>query len=77
MTVVSAMSSLGLDATLVERVMDPAATENRHEISASSDFGTLSVTLANRSLPGNPKSSELAALSLVRFVENPRADLVL
>lgn len=76
-TVVSAISGVGLDATTVELVMDPSVVENRHEIRAAGDFGTLTVTLENRPLQGNPKSSELAALALVRFVENRFADLVL
>jgi aspartate dehydrogenase len=69
-TVVSALSGLGLDATIVELVSDPSANRNRHEIRASGDFGSLSIVIENRVLKANPKSSELAALALVRLAEN-------
>jgi len=75
-TVVSALSGVGLDATVVELVSDPSATTNRHEIQAAGDFGSLAITLENRPLLANPKSSELAALALVRLVENEVSDLV-
>lgn len=76
-TVVSALSGLGLDVTTVELIADPSASANRHEIHAVGDFGALTVTLENRPLAANPKSSELAALSLVRSVENEAAEFVL
>lgn len=76
-TVVSALSGIGLDATRVELVSDPRAAVNRHEIHAAGEFGCLSVTVENRPLRANPKSSELAALALVRLAENERTDLVI
>lgn len=76
-TVVSALSGIGLDETIVELVADPSATENCHEISASGDFGSLAITLRNRPLHANPKSSELAALALVRLAENEVAEFIL
>ena len=69
-TVTTALSSgKGLDATEVELVADPASTVNRHLIRATGAFGTLSVEIENRPLAENPRSSELAALALVRLVE--------
>jgi aspartate dehydrogenase len=76
-TIVSALSGMGLDATTVELICDPLAVSNRHEIQATGDFGSLLVRLQNRPLQSNPKSSELAALSLVRLLENETSDLVL
>lgn len=76
-TVVSALSGIGLDATRVELVSDPQAVANRHEIHASGEFGSLAVTVENRPLQANPKSSELAALALVRLAENEVTDLVI
>lgn len=76
-TVVSALSGVGLDATVVELICDPEARANRHEIHASGDFGVLAVSVENRPLQANPKSSELAALALVRLAENEAAELVL
>ncbi|QWW71325.1 aspartate dehydrogenase [Rhizobium sp. WYJ-E13] len=65
-----ALSGLGLDKTQVELVADPGARGNRHELFARGDFGTMNVSIENRPLATNPKSSELAALSLVRLVES-------
>jgi aspartate dehydrogenase len=76
-TVVSALAGIGLDETIVELVADPSAADNCHEISASGDFGSLAITLKNRPLHANPKSSELAALALVRLAENEVAELIL
>jgi aspartate dehydrogenase len=76
-TVVSALSGIGLDRTVVELVSDPLAHNNRHELHAEGDFGVLSITLENRPLQSNPKSSELAALALVRLAENEVSEFVL
>ena len=75
--VVCALSGIGLDKTIVELVADPSATDNCHEISATGDFGSLAITLKNRPLHANPKSSELAALALVRLAENEAAEFIL
>lgn len=68
--VISALSGIGLDRTRVELVADPAAQGNRHELVVRGAFGKLDVSIENRPLASNPKSSEMAALSLVRLVEN-------
>ena len=60
-----ALSSLGLDNTTVKLIADPAATANIHEVHATGDFGTLSFTIAGKGLPTNPRSSALAAMSVV------------
>lgn len=67
--VITAKSSgIGLDAASVELVVDPSATENRHRITATGVFGTISVEVHNKPLETNPKSSQLAALALVRLI---------
>lgn len=68
--VISALAGIGLDRTRVELVADPGAQRNRHELTARGDFGNLSVSIENRPLAANPKSSDMAALSLVRLIEN-------
>ena len=66
----SALAGVGPDRTEVVLVADPAATTNRHEITASGGFGTLDVAIANNPLPTNPKSSAMAALALARAITN-------
>ena len=66
----SALAGIGPDATEIVLVADPGATTNRHELTAVGAFGRLEVSISNNPLPGNPKSSAMAALSLVRSIEN-------
>ncbi|MGE7472308.1 aspartate dehydrogenase [Bosea sp. NPDC003192] len=68
--VISALAGIGLERTRVELVADPGITANCHRLSARGAFGRLSVTIENRPLADNPKSSEMAALSLVRVIGN-------
>lgn len=61
-----AMAGAGFDATEVELIADPQATGNRHEVVATGAFGALRFEIEGRALPDNPKSSALAAMSVVR-----------
>lgn len=65
-----ALAGVGPDATEVTLVADPSASSNRHEIRATGAFGRLRVDIENEPLPANPKTSALAALSLVRCLRN-------
>lgn len=69
-TVVTSLAGIGLDRTRVEMVADPASTINGHRIVAEGDFGRMDISLENKPLATNPKSSELTALSLVRLIEH-------
>lgn len=75
-TIITALAGVGLDQTRVIMVADPATTRNQHIIHASGDFGVLDFTIQARPLASNPKSSEMTALGLVRFVENRFRPLV-
>ncbi|MFN4170890.1 MAG: aspartate dehydrogenase [Pseudorhodobacter sp.] len=75
--VISAMAGLGLDRTTVALTADPGARLNRHSITARGEFGTMTITLENRPLATNPKSSEMTALSLVRMIENRAGVMVI
>ena len=66
----TALAGIGPDQTKVTLVADPAATTNRHEILATGAFGRLAVTIDNQPLPGNPKTSAMAALNLARCIRN-------
>ena len=63
-----ALSGIGWEETKVQLIADPTVTENIHEIAASGDFGQLQFQIAGQGLPGNPKSSALAAMSVVASV---------
>lgn len=67
-TAAIALAGIGFERTRVRLVADPASSQNRHELRASGAFGDMEMRLANVSLPDNPKTSWLAALSVERIV---------
>ena len=73
----TALAGIGPERTTITLVADPASTTNQHEIRASGAFGELEVRVANNPLPANPKTSAMAALSLVRAIENRVSPIVL
>lgn len=62
-TAAVALAGIGFSQTKVTLVADPGLSRNVHEVEASGAFGTIRVALENEALPGNPKSSWLAALN--------------
>ncbi|MEM7431023.1 MAG: aspartate dehydrogenase [Pseudomonadota bacterium] len=64
-----ALAGVGFDATHVELIADPTIGENVHEVHAEGDFGRFSFQIAGNALPNNPRSSALAAMSVVSTVE--------
>lgn len=67
---ITALAGIGFDRTSVVLVADPSARRNSHRLQVTGDFGTFDMTIENRPLATNPKSSELTALGLVRLIEN-------
>lgn len=72
-----ALAGLGPEQSRVTLVADPTIGGNRHEIRAAGAFGTMTLQFDNAALPGNPKSSAMTALGLVRLIENLNAALVI
>lgn len=60
-----ALAGIGFDETAVELIADPTVTSNIHEVRAEGDFGSFTFTIAGNGLPENPRSSALAAMSVV------------
>ncbi|MEM7302649.1 MAG: aspartate dehydrogenase [Pseudomonadota bacterium] len=60
-----ALASVGLDSVDVRLIADPYVDKNIHEIEASGEFGELFLRVQGNALPENPKSSALAAMSIV------------
>jgi aspartate dehydrogenase len=65
-----ALAGLGFDRTEVSLNADPGAPGNVHIVEAEGGFGRLRVEIENRPLDENPKTSALAALSVLRAIQN-------
>ena len=64
------LAGVGPEKTKVEIWADPHAAGNTHEITVSGEFSTLSVRIENMPDPANPKSSMLAAQSIVAVLRD-------
>lgn len=77
--VAASLSLAGIPAedTRVEIWADPDAVSNTHEITVKSDYSTLVSRIENAPDPANPKSSALAAQSIVATLRNMGAKLAI
>lgn len=64
------IAGLGADRTKVRVIADPKIKRNTHTVEASGDFGKMKLIIENESMPNNPKTSYLAALSIVSTLQN-------
>ncbi len=72
-----ALAGIGFDATKVELIADPAVERNVHEIVAEGDFGRYEFRIEGRSLPDNPRSSAITAMSVIREILKPASPIVI
>ncbi|MCL4137082.1 UNVERIFIED_CONTAM: hypothetical protein GTU68_041004 [Idotea baltica] len=64
-----ALAGIGFEETTVELWADPAIDRNIHEVEAQGAFGRFRFEIEGDPLPDNPKSSALAAMSVVAHIE--------
>lgn len=72
-----ALAGIGFEKTEVRIIADPTLKQNVHVLEARGAFGSFSMTIAGRPLPGNPKSSNLTAMSVLRCIQNRQSSIVL
>ncbi len=68
-----ALAGAGFDATAVRLVADPQAGGNIHQVHAEGAFGAFDIEVRGRPLPDNPKTSTLAAHSVVAEIRRRAA----
>ncbi len=62
------LAGVGLTRTEVRLVADPGGNANRHAIDATGTFGCMRMEMENAPLPDNPRTSALAAHSLLQAI---------
>jgi aspartate dehydrogenase len=72
-----ALAGIGFDDTIVELIADPGVERNVHEIVAEGDFGRFEFRIEGKSMPDNPRSSAITAMSVVREILRPETRLVI
>jgi aspartate dehydrogenase len=60
-----ALAGVGFDKTIVRLIADADVSANIHEVEAKGDFGSFTFQISGQSLPDNPRSSALAAMSVI------------
>ncbi|NCU18602.1 aspartate dehydrogenase [Pallidibacillus pasinlerensis] len=64
-SIVLSLAGLGIDFTNVRLIADPHIDKNIHQIEIVGDFGEATFTITNNPLPENPRTSYLAAMSIL------------
>lgn len=64
-SIILSLAGIGMEATNVTIIADPHMNKNQHHIDIQGDFGEAAVTIINNPLPENPKTSYLAAMSVL------------
>lgn len=72
-----ALAGIGFDDTTVELIADPGVKRNIHEIVAEGNFGRFEFHIEGRPLPDNPRSSAIAAMSVVREIIRTTSPIVI
>ncbi|MDQ0201937.1 aspartate dehydrogenase [Neobacillus ginsengisoli] len=75
-SIILSLAGLGPENTNVKIISDPGIEKNSHIIEATGSFGKLSLHVENNPMPNNPKTSYLAALSVLSSLKNKDASIL-
>lgn len=64
-SIVLSLAGVGFEKTRVSLIADPHVDKNVHKVEIIGDFGEATFTITNNPLPENPKTSYLAAMSVL------------
>lgn len=76
-SIVLALASIGFEQTKVTLIADPQIDKNIHQIKIMGDFGEATIEVKNNPLPTNPKTSYLAAMSLIGTLKRIQSQVVI
>src|SRR5690625_2431467 len=68
-SIVLSLAGLGIEKTNVRIIADPELEQNIHQVEITGDFGEANFEFKNNPLPSNPKTSYLAAVSVLGTLE--------
>ncbi|MCC3357794.1 aspartate dehydrogenase [Bacillus sp. REN16] len=74
-SIVLSLAGLGIEKTTVSLVADPHIEKNIHQVDITGDFGEATFTITNNPLPENPKTSYLAAMSILGTLQRMNGKL--
>jgi len=73
----AALAGIGFELTRVKLMADPGVTQNVHRLEAAGAFGRMALEIHANPSPDNPKTSHMAALSIMRVLENEAGAIVI
>lgn len=76
-TAAIALAGIGFERTRTVLIADPSISMNVHRLEVQGDFGNMLMEVEGRSLPGHPKTSSLAALSVARAIKIQRGAIAI
>lgn len=76
-SIILSLAGLGINKTKVRLVADPHATKNTHYVKIEGEFGEATIEIKNNPLKENPKTSALAALSILSTLERIENNIII
>ena len=68
-SIILSLAGIGTDKTNMRLIADPYIEKNIHQVEVVGDFGEATFSITNNPLPENPKTSYLAAMSVLGTLE--------